>query len=277
MNKKTFRAKIESGICTTYGCISLYKSGGQYYYGRYGEKGRETEVFDTFADLWSAASHYFVYDINYLNRTVINPCTKKQNERWMRIHNLKLCKCDARISIKQKMCSFCIRWIKLDRNHQRYIRIRGSISPYDKYDKYLITVKQKRLITTGQEQALRLCHHEHGGLDQIEAAKQMGISRRAICYLLAAVKKVLPQYFPIITKLEAQIYHYYMIEGWEVDEIAEYIDSSPDTIYKTLQRAKAKGMFFTGAKGRIQSYDALRERYGNDDSEGMDAHIKQKF
>ena len=131
----------------------------------------------------------------------------------------------------------------------------------------------KRLITKKQEQALRLCHQDFEGLDQVEAAKRMGISQRAICYLLTAVEKVLPQYFPIITKLEAQIYHYYMVEGWEVDEIAEYTESSPDTIYKTLQRAKTKGMFFTSAKGRILSYDASTD----DENEGMDAQVIQKF
>ncbi len=101
----------------------------------------------------------------------------------------------------------------------------------------------------------------------------MGISQRAVCYLLTAVEKVLPQYFPIITKLEAQIYHYYMVEGWEVDEISEYTKSLPDTIYKTLQRAKVKGMFFTGAKGRILSYDTSMD----DENEGMDAQVIHKF
>ena len=131
----------------------------------------------------------------------------------------------------------------------------------------------KRLVTKRQEQALRLCHQDFGGLEQIEAAKRMGISQRAVCYLLTAVEKVLPQYFPIITKLEAQIYHYYMVEGWEVDEISEYTKSLPDTIYKTLQRAKVKGMFFTGAKGRILSYDTSMD----DENEGMDAQVIHKF
>ncbi len=131
----------------------------------------------------------------------------------------------------------------------------------------------KRLITKKQEQVLRLCHQDFDGLDQAEAAKRMDISRRAICYLLTAVKKVLPQYFPIITKLEAKIYHYYMVEGWGVSEIAEYTGQLEDTIYKTLQRTKVKGMFFTNAKGRILSYDASMDG----GSEGMDSKVKQKF
>lgn len=132
----------------------------------------------------------------------------------------------------------------------------------------------KRLITKKQEKALRLCHQDFEGLDQAEAAKQMGISQQAISNLLTAVEKILPQYFPILTKLEAEIYHYYMVEGWEVSEIAEYLGEKsgigiayPDNaVYKTLQRARDKGMFFTEAKGRVLSYD-----------ESMDADVKKKF
>ena len=124
----------------------------------------------------------------------------------------------------------------------------------------------KRLITEKQEQALRLCHQDFDGLSQAEAAKQMNISQSALSELLVRVKKVLPQYFPILTKLEARIYHFYMNEGWDVDEIAEYLDSTPVSIYKTLQRARDKGMFFTEAKGRILSYD-----------ESMDVNVKQQF
>lgn len=131
----------------------------------------------------------------------------------------------------------------------------------------------KRLISKKQEQALRLCHQDFDGLDQSEAAKQMGISQQAISKLLIAVEKVLPEYFPIITKHEAQIYHYYMVEGWDISEIAEYVELSPNAIYKTLQRARDKGMYFTEAKGRILSYDAGTD----DDNEGMDASVKQKF
>ena len=124
----------------------------------------------------------------------------------------------------------------------------------------------KRLITKKQEQALKLCHQDFKGLEQIETAKQMGISQQAISKLLAIVEKILPQYFPIITKLEAKIYHYYMVEGWPVKEIAEYMEKSQRTVQLTLQRARDKGMFFSDAKGRMLSYD-----------ESMDAHIKQQF
>lgn len=124
----------------------------------------------------------------------------------------------------------------------------------------------KRLITKREEQIFKLVHHDFDGLSQIEAAQQLGISRSTVSHALARVKKVLLQYFPILTKLEAKCYHYYMIEGWSVFDIAKYIDKSQNMIYEALHRAKNKGMYFTEAKGRVLSYD-----------ESMDAHVKQKF
>ena len=123
----------------------------------------------------------------------------------------------------------------------------------------------KRLITEKQEQALRLCHHDFENLTQAEAAEQMGITQVAIHKLLITVEKVLPQYFPILTKLEVKCYHYYMIEGWEVSEIAKYIEKSPDAVHKALQGAKAKGKHF-GKKGITLQYKPW-----------MDANVKQQF
>lgn len=186
-----------------------------------------------------------------------------QNERWMRINNLKLCKCGKRIPVNQKTCSFCLRWAKLDRSHKQYMRTHVSISLYDKS---LITTKQKRFITKRQEQILRLCHHDFEGLTHEEAAERLGIDRTTVTKALLCVKKVLPQYFPIFTKFEMKCYHYYMVDGWSVADIAEYTEYAPHTIYRALQRVKSKGAYFAGPTGRVLSYD-----------ESMDAHIKQKF
>lgn len=124
----------------------------------------------------------------------------------------------------------------------------------------------KRLITDKQEQALRLVHQDFDNLPPEEAAERMGISQSALNGLLARVEKVLPQYFPILTKLEAQIYHFYMNEGQPVDEIAEHFELTPNSIYKALQRARDKGVFFAETKGRILSYepsmdDSVKERF----------------
>jgi len=128
----------------------------------------------------------------------------------------------------------------------------------------------KRLITKRQEQALNLCHHTMGALTQEEAAKIMGISHQAISLLLEQVKKAVPQFFPIVTRHEAKIYHYYMVEGWSIREIAEYLKISERTVYFALQRAKKKGMFFPPAVGRIKYIEELGE-------EDVDFNTKYKF
>lgn len=124
----------------------------------------------------------------------------------------------------------------------------------------------KRIITPQQERALKLCHQDFQGLEQAEAANIMGITQQAISKLLTAVEKILPNYFPILTKLEAKCYHFYCVEGWPVDEIAEYFRLTPNSIYKTLKRTRDKGMCFNEPKGRILQYDP-----------SMDAKIKQQF
>ena len=113
----------------------------------------------------------------------------------------------------------------------------------------------KRLITKHQERILRACHHDHEGLSQAKAAEKLGISQSAISNALKRIEKVMPQLFPILTRLEAQLYHYYTTEGWSVNNIAEHANMSQSAVYKALKRARDKGMCFTEPKGRTLSYD----------------------
>lgn len=76
----------------------------------------------------------------------------------------------------------------------------------------------------------------------------------------------MPQFFPILTRLEAKCYHLFMTEGWPVDEIADHLGQETNAVYKTLQRAKDKGMFFNEVKGRVLSYTSK-----------MDANVKKQF
>ncbi len=124
----------------------------------------------------------------------------------------------------------------------------------------------KRLITEKQEQILRACHHDFDGLSQADAAEKLSISQSAISDALKHIEKILPQMFPLLTKVEAERYHLYMVEGWSVEDISEYFGLTPDSIYKALQRAKDKGMFFTEAKSRVLSY-----------SPEMDNNVIHKF
>ena len=124
----------------------------------------------------------------------------------------------------------------------------------------------QRLKTEKQERILKACHHDFEGLPQTEAAKKLGISQVAISDALARIEKVMPQFFPLLTKLESERYHLYCVEGWNVDDIAERFGVTPDSVYKALQRAKDKGMCFTEPKGRVLSY-----------SPEMDDNVIHKF
>jgi len=124
----------------------------------------------------------------------------------------------------------------------------------------------KRKITEQEEQILRACHHDFGSMTQQEASQHLNIPQQTISDVLKRLEKIVPQFFPILTKLEAKCYHCWMIEGWEIPEIAEYTGQSENAVYKTLQRTRDKGMCFTESKGRVLSYDP-----------SMDADVKRKF
>jgi len=94
--------------------------------------------------------------------------------------------------------------------------------------------------------------------------KPLGISSRAINKALEAVKRVLPQYFPLLTKLEIKCYHFYTGDGWKVQEIAEYMEISIDSVQNALRRAKNKGMWWPKGLGRRKSWDDLKEKYGEE-------------
>lgn len=134
----------------------------------------------------------------------------------------------------------------------------------------------KRLLTKKQERALKLCHHDFDGLTQKAAAKIMGLCQQAVARLLERAEKALPQYFPIITKQEVEIYTYYA-EGWSVGMISEHLGLTKRAVYFTLNRAKKKGMHFVNSKGRVLSFDQFRARFKDSDDEGIDTHIKFQF
>lgn len=124
----------------------------------------------------------------------------------------------------------------------------------------------ERKITIRQERALRLCHHEFSGLGQAEAAERMSISQPALSELLTAVKKVMPEWFPILTPLEAICYNHYIAEGLSAAFIAIRTGKSQSAVYDALKRARAKGKFFPEAKRKVLQYDP-----------SLDHKVKQKF
>ena len=125
---------------------------------------------------------------------------------------------------------------------------------------------EKRLITEKQEEAFRLCHHDHEGLTEAEAAERMGITQQAISKLLAKVKEVAPQLFPIMTKQQAKCYHHLTVDGWSPQEIADHLGVSVNAVYLTFRSYKGKGLAFPGPRGNVLQYE-----------EWMDNIVKEKF
>ncbi len=112
----------------------------------------------------------------------------------------------------------------------------------------------KRLLTEQQERAFRLCHHDYQGLSQTEAAAIMDVDQTTVSRLLAKVEKVLPQFFPILSKQEVKCYHHLTVDGWTPVNIANQLEISVMAVYLTFQRCKAKGLSFPGPHGKVLRY-----------------------
>ena len=63
----------------------------------------------------------------------------------------------------------------------------------------------ERIITEQEEQAIRLCHHDHDGCPTDDAARVMGITSTEVKALLRSVKRKAPQLFPILSPRQRAI------------------------------------------------------------------------
>lgn len=122
------------------------------------------------------------------------------------------------------------------------------------------------MLTKKQEEVIRLCHQDFGGLTEAEAAERLGIDQSSVSRRLARAEANAPQLFPIITKLQAQCHHYLMCDGWSPKEIAEYIGKPINSVYKALQACGKKGLPLSTSHGDVMRYDP-----------GMDAEVVKKF
>lgn len=57
----------------------------------------------------------------------------------------------------------------------------------------------KRNLTLKEEQVIRLCHHDHGGLSVEDAAIHMNVKPCYVCRYLRNAERKAPQMFPILT------------------------------------------------------------------------------
>ena len=124
----------------------------------------------------------------------------------------------------------------------------------------------KPKLTERQKQALELCHHDFAGLDQQEAAEIMGVSQAVVSELLTKAEKILPDFFPILSKQEAMCHHHLTVDGWSPNDIATRLEISLNAVYLTFRRCKDKGLSFPGPHGKILRY--VPE---------MDSEVTEKF
>lgn len=124
---------------------------------------------------------------------------------------------------------------------------------------------EKRIITERQERAYRLCHHDFGGKTITEAAEIMGISQRAVSYLLNKLEKTSPQLFPILTRRQKRIYDLWS-GGESRCDIAKELGVTESTVNSIVNCINKKYGYGVLRRGEILSYDG-----------SMDNNVKQKF
>ena len=104
-----------------------------------------------------------------------------------------------------------------------------------------------RFITVQQEAAYRLCHQDFFGLAVADAAEILGTSVSKVRLLLAGVKAVAPQLFPILSPKAAKVYSLFM-DNFTSGEIAEEIGCSVRSVQSTLRKLRHKaeeiGLYF---------------------------------
>lgn len=141
--------------------------------------------------------------------------------------------------------------------------------------------KEKRLLTKREEQIIRLCHHDHGGLSVEDAAQQLHIVVSTVKRHLRRIKHKVPQLFPILTPLHRGILAWYDRGDFELQDEGphkgEYVWKRPS------QKAIAAGLGITCRQLRRRVewlykhgflHDQTMEQY---DSSRHDGQIKEVF
>jgi predicted DNA-binding protein (UPF0251 family) len=98
---------------------------------------------------------------------------------------------------------------------------------------------KKRLITEREEQAYRLCHPDFDGLPIDQAVTKMGISRKAILWLLNSVRHKAPQLPPVLTPRQQLILMLAGDKGQTPEQIAASTGLSAQYVRQVIARLEA--------------------------------------
>ena len=115
-----------------------------------------------------------------------------------------------------------------------------------------------RKISEKQEWAYRLCHPSFGGLSYAQAAVKMRITEDAIYKLLARMREVAPQLFPIISLEHAEIWKLWQDAGLTCRDIASLKETTERTIQAKLRLIKKK-MGHDTQQRQIVNLDSIDE------------------
>ena len=121
---------------------------------------------------------------------------------------------------------------------------------------------EKRVITQFEEEVLRICHHDFGGLSIEEAAEKVECSPETIETALKQIEKIAPQLFPILTPQHRAIllmYDKHMSRA----SIAVALGISEQELHKKIAFLR-KHKFLWNRK--VNQYDPL-----------MDSRVKERF
>ncbi len=119
-----------------------------------------------------------------------------------------------------------------------------------------------RVISSEEERAVRLCHHDHEGKTIESAAATMGVTTKEVRRLLRCAKYKAPQLFPILTPQHRAILAMYA-QGISRDAITEGLGITLPMLVKRVA--------FLRKHGHLQDRKMVRYR------PHMDNQVKEKF
>lgn len=119
-----------------------------------------------------------------------------------------------------------------------------------------------RVISSEEERAVRLCHHNHQGISVESAAATMGVTVKEVRRLLRCAKYKAPQLFPILTPQHRAILAMYD-QGISRDAITEGLSITLPMLVKRVA--------FLRRHGHLQDQKMMRYQ------PHMDSQVKEKF
>jgi predicted ArsR family transcriptional regulator len=120
----------------------------------------------------------------------------------------------------------------------------------------------KRELTTNEETAIRLCHHDFGGENMEDAAIYMGVKRQCVYRHLYNARKKTPQLFPILWPQDRAILAL-CDQHTSQDAIAVGLGISIDKVRRKITFLRQHGFLWNRKPDQYCSW--------------MDEQVKEKF